>query len=258
VIIRKSPAEIETMARAGRVVAETIALIGEQLRPGVTTADLDEVADEFIRSHGGTSSFKGYRGYPAAICTSPNDMVVHGIPSGRTLSEGDILSVDVGVILDGFVADSAYTFAVGEISAEALRLLEACQAALAAGIEQCRPGNHLTDLSHAIQTVTEGAGFSVVRSLVGHGIGRAMHEDPQIPNYGAPGRGPELATGMTFAIEPMINAGGADIYLHDDNWSISTTDGSLSAHFEHTVAITEEGPRILTAIEKPAGALLLP
>jgi methionyl aminopeptidase len=258
VIIRKSPAEIETMARAGRVVAETIALIGEQLRPGVTTAELDEVADEFIRSHGGTSSFKGYRGYPAAICTSPNDMVVHGIPSGRTLSEGDILSVDVGVILDGFVADSAYTFGVGEISAEASRLLEACQAALAAGIEQCRPGNHLTDLSHAIQTVTEGAGFSVVRSLVGHGIGRAMHEDPQIPNYGAPGRGPELATGMTFAIEPMINAGGADIYLHDDNWSISTVDGSLSAHFEHTVAITEEGPRILTAIEKPAGALLLP
>ena len=257
-IIRKSPAEIETMARAGRVVAETIALIGEQLRPGVTTAELDEVADEFIRSHGGTSSFKGYRGYPAAICTSPNDMVVHGIPSGRTLSEGDILSVDVGVILDGFVADSAYTFGVGEISAEASRLLEACQAALAAGIEQCRPGNHLTDLSHAIQTVTEGAGFSVVRSLVGHGIGRAMHEDPQIPNYGAPGRGPELATGMTFAIEPMINAGGADIYLHDDNWSISTVDGSLSAHFEHTVAITEEGPRILTAIEKPAGALLLP
>src|SRR5919108_851498 len=171
------------MARAGRVVAETIALIGEQLRPGVTTVELDEVADEFIRSHGGTSSFKGYRGYPAAICTSPNDMVVHGIPSGRTLSEGDILSVDVGVILDGFVADSAYTFGVGEISAEASRLLEACQAALAAGIVQCRPGNHLTDLSHAIQTVTEGAGFSVVRSLVGHGIGRAMHEDPQIPNY---------------------------------------------------------------------------
>jgi len=257
-IIRKSPTEIETMAQAGRVVVDTLALVGEQLRPGVTTAELDQIADEFIRSQGGTSSFKGYRGYPAAICTSPNDMVVHGIPSGRSLSEGDILSVDVGVIRDGFVADSAYTFAVGEISPTAARLLEACKAALAAGIAQCRPGNHLSDVSHAIQTTTEEAGFAVVRSLVGHGIGRAMHEDPQIPNYGAPGRGPELAPGMTFAIEPMINAGGAEIYLHDDNWSISTEDGSLSAHFEHTVAITEEGPRILTASEKPAGALLLP
>jgi len=257
-IIRKSPTEIETMAQAGRVVVDTLALVGEHLRPGVTTAELDQIADDFIRSQGGTSSFKGYRGYPAAICTSPNDMVVHGIPSGRGLSEGDILSVDVGVIRDGFVADSAYTFAVGEISPEAARLLEACKAALAAGIAQCRPGNHLSDVSHAIQTTTEEAGFAVVRSLVGHGIGRAMHEDPQIPNYGAPGRGPELAPGMTFAIEPMINAGGAEIYLHDDNWSISTEDGSLSAHFEHTVAITEEGPRILTASEKAAGALLLP
>jgi methionyl aminopeptidase len=245
-IIRKSPSEIETMARAGRVVADTLALVGEHLRPGITTGELDQIADEFIRSRGGTSSFKGYRGYPAAICTSPNDMVVHGIPSGRSLSEGDILSVDVGVIKDGFVADSAYTFAVGEISPEAARLLEACQEALAAGIEQCRPGNHLSDVSHAIQTATEEAGFAVVRSLVGHGIGRAMHEDPQIPNYGAPGRGPELASGMTFAIEPMINAGGADVVIHDDEWSISTADGSLSAHFEHTVAVTEDGPRILT------------
>ena len=246
------------MARAGRVVADTLALVGEHLRPGVTTAELDQIADEFIRSQGATSSFKGYRGYPAAICTSPNDMVVHGIPSGRSVAQGDILSVDVGVIRDGFVADSAYTFAVGEISHAAGRLLEACKAALTAGIEQCRPGNHLSDVSHAIQTSTEEAGFAVVRSLVGHGIGRAMHEDPQIPNYGAPGRGPELAPGMTFAIEPMINAGTAEIYLHDDNWSISTEDGSLSAHFEHTVAITDEGPRILTLAEKPAGALLLP
>jgi methionyl aminopeptidase len=258
VIIRKSPAEVEKMARAGQVVSDTIALVGEHVRPGVTTSELDEIADEFIRSRGGTSSFKGYRGYPAAICTSPNDMVVHGIPSSRTLSEGDILSVDVGVILDGFVADSAYTFAVGEVSPEAARLLEACQTGLAAGIEQCRAGNHLSDVSHAIQTATEEAGFSVVRSLVGHGIGRSMHEDPQIPNYGAPGRGPELATGMTFALEPMITAGGAEIYLHDDNWSISTLDGSLSAHFEHTVAVTEDGPRILTTAEKPASALLLP
>jgi methionyl aminopeptidase len=257
-IIRKSPAEIETMAKAGRVVADTLALVGEHVRPGVTTAELDELADEFIRSQGGTSSFKGYRGYPASICTSPNEMVVHGIPSGRTLADGDILSVDVGVSLDGFVADSAYTFPVGDVSMEAERLLEACRAALAAGIAQCRPGNRLSDLSHAIQTTTEEAGFSVVRSLVGHGIGRAMHEDPQIPNYGAPGRGPELSAGMTFEIEPMINAGGPDIYLHDDDWSISTDDGALSAHFEHTVAITDEEPRILTTDKNRAGALLLP
>ncbi len=257
-IIRKSPTEIETMANAGRVVADTLALVGEHVRPGVTTAELDELADEFIRSQGGTSSFKGYRGYPASICTSPNEMVVHGIPDARPLSEGDILSVDVGVSLDGFVADSAYTFAVGDVSADAERLLEVCQAALAAGIAQCRPGNRLYDISHAIQTTTEEAGFSIVRSLVGHGIGRSMHEEPQIPNYGAPGRGPELASGMTFAIEPMINAGGPDIYLHDDGWSISTEDGALSAHFEHTVAITDEDPRILTTDKNRAAALLLP
>jgi len=246
------------MAKAGRVVADTLALVGEHVRPGVTTAELDELADEFIRSQGGTSSFKGYRGYPSSICTSPNDMVVHGIPDGRPLADGDILSVDVGVALGGFVADSAYTFPVGEITAEAERLLETCQVALAAGIAQCRPRNRLSDVSHAIQAATEEAGFSVVRSLVGHGIGRAMHEDPQIPNYGAPGRGPELASGMTFAIEPMINAGGPDIFLHDDDWSISTVDGALSAHFEHTVAITDEEPRILTTDKNRAGALLLP
>jgi methionyl aminopeptidase len=257
-IIRKSTSEIETMANAGRIVADTIALIGENLRPGITTAELDEVADEYIRAQGGTSSFQGYRGYPASICTSRNDVVVHGIPDGTALSEGDILSVDVGVILDGFVADSAYTFPVGEISSDAERLLEGCQAALAAGIAQCRPGNRLSDVSHAVQLATEEAGFSVVRSLVGHGIGRSMHEDPQIPNYGPPGRGPELAPGMTFAIEPMINAGSPDVYLHDDEWSISTADRSLSAHFEHTVAVTDEGPRILTTTQNPAGALLLP
>jgi methionyl aminopeptidase len=257
-IIRKSSSEIETMASAGRIVADTIALIGENLRPGVTTAELDELADEYIRSQGGTSSFLGYRGYPASICTSPNDVVVHGIPDGTKLSEGDILSVDVGVILEGFVADSAFTFPVGGISPEAERLLEGCQAALAAGIAQCRPGNRLSDVSHAIQRATEDAGFSVVRSLVGHGIGRSMHEDPQIPNYGPPGRGPELAPGMTLAIEPMINAGGADVFLHEDGWSISTADGSLSAHFEHTVAVTDEGPRVLTTANNRAGALLLP
>jgi methionyl aminopeptidase len=257
-IIRKSTSEIETMASAGRIVADTIALLGEHIRPGVSTGELDELADDFIQSQGGVSSFKGYRGYPASICTSPNDMVVHGIPNGRTVTEGDILSVDVGVIFDGFVADSAFTFGVGSISADAERLLEGCQAALAKGIAQCRAGNHLSDVSHAIQVATEDAGFSVVRSLVGHGIGRAMHEDPQIPNYGPPGRGPELQPGMTFAIEPMINAGGPDVYLHDDEWSISTMDGSLSAHFEHTVAVTDDGPKILTVTPNPAETVLLP
>ena len=246
-IIRKAAAEIERMARAGEVVADTLALIGEHARPGVTTRDLDELADEHIRSRGGTPTFKGYRGYPASICTSPNEMVVHGIPGLYALSEGDILSVDVGVTLDGFVADSAYTFPIGEVSPEAERLLEGCQAALAAGIEECRVGNRLSDISHAIQRVTEEQGFSVVRSLVGHGVGRSMHEEPQIPNYGEPGRGPLLAEGMTFAIEPMITAGGPDVVLHDDEWSISSADGSLAAHFEHTVAITNDGPRILTA-----------
>jgi len=246
-IIRKATGEIERMARAGEVVADTLALIGEHARPGVTTQELDELADEFIRSRGGTPTFKGYRGYPASICTSPNEMVVHGIPGPYTLKDGDILSVDVGVTLDGFVADSAYTFPIGDVSADAERLLEGCQAALAAGIEQCRVGNRLSDISHAIQVTTEEQGFSVVRSLVGHGVGRSMHEEPQIPNYGEPGRGPLLAEGMTFAIEPMITAGGPDVVLHDDEWSISSADSSLAAHFEHTVAITADGPRILTA-----------
>jgi methionyl aminopeptidase len=247
VIIRKAPAEIDRMARAGEVVADTLALIGERAKAGVSTQELDELADDYIRSRGGVPTFKGYRGYPASICTSPNDMVVHGIPGLYALREGDVLSVDVGVTLDGFVADSAYTFPIGEISPEAERLLEGCQAALAAGIEQCRVGNRLSDISHAIQRVTEEHGFSVVRSLVGHGVGRSMHEEPQIPNFGEPGRGPLLSEGMTFAIEPMINAGSPDVVLHDDEWSISTADSSLSAHFEHTVAITEDGPRILTA-----------
>jgi len=254
VIIRKSPEEIERMARAGAVVAEVLALIGERAQPGVTTEELDTLADEFIRSQGGEPTFKGYRGYPASICASPNDLVVHGIPGPYALSEGDVLSVDVGVTLEGFVADSAYTFPIGEIPPEAERLLEACQAALAAGIARCRAENRLSDISHAIQAVTEESGFSVVRSLVGHGVGRSMHEEPQIPNYGEPGRGPRLSPGMTFAIEPMITAGSPDVVLHDDEWSISTADGSLAAHFEHTVAITEAEPRILTAARTPVGA----
>jgi methionyl aminopeptidase len=248
-IIRKSGKEIDAMARAGRVVADTLALLGESMRAGVTTAELDEIAEDYIRSQGGAPTFKGYHGFPASICTSPNSMVVHGIPGTYRVEEGDLLSVDVGVTLRGFVADSAFTFAVGEIDDETQRLLDVCQAALEAGIEQARAGNHVGDISAAIQRTTEEAGFAVVRSLVGHGIGRSMHEEPQIPNWGEPGRGPELAPGMTLAIEPMINAGAAEIVLADDRWSISTEDGSLSAHFEHTVAVTESEPRILTLAE---------
>jgi methionyl aminopeptidase len=246
VIIRKSSVEIETMARAGSVVASTLALLEELIQPGVTTAELDAAAEEFIRSHGGEPTFKGYRGYPAATCLSPNSMVVHGIPGKGTLEDGDILSVDVGVTLDGFVADSAWTYPVGAISPEAQRLLDVCRAALDAGIGEARVGNSIGDISEAVQTVTEAAGFSVIRSLVGHGVGRSMHEDPQVPNFVSSYRGPELKEGMTLAIEPMITAGGPDVYIHDDDWSISTADRSLAAHFEHTVAVTAAGPRILT------------
>jgi methionyl aminopeptidase len=252
VIIRKSAAELEQMERAAHVVAETLELLSENVRPGVTTQELDELAEQFIRSRGGVPTFKGYRGYPASICTSPNAMVVHGIPGPYVLRDGDLLSVDVGVTLGGFVGDSAYTFPVGEVSEDVLRLLETGKAALVAGIEQAWPGNHLSDIGHAVQKVTEDAGFSVVRSLVGHGVGRKMHEDPQIPNFGEPGRGPVLQTGMTLAIEPMITAGGPEVYLHDDDWSISTEDGSLSAHFEHTVAVTETGPKVLTQRLEPS------
>jgi methionyl aminopeptidase len=255
VIIRKSEHEIETMARAGRVVADTLALVQESIRPGVTTGELDRIADDYIRSQNGVPTFKGYKGYPAAICASPNAMVVHGIPGGYALEEGDVLAVDVGVTLDGFVADSAWTFPVGEISAEAERLLEVCERALYAGIEQAKLGNEVGDISEAVQRVTEEAGFSVIRSLVGHGVGRSMHEDPQVPNFASAYRGPQLREGMTIAIEPMITAGGAEIILHDDEWSISTEDASLSAHFEHTVAVTADGPRILTTA---GAAALLP
>jgi methionyl aminopeptidase len=250
----KSRSEIEGMARAGELVAETIAVVGEQIRPGVTTGELDRIAEEFIGALGGVPTSKGYRGFPAATCISPNSMVVHGIPGAHRVEEGDLISVDVGITLDGLIADSAYTFGVGEITEEARRLLDVCEEARDAGIEQARPGNHVGDISHAIQAVVEGAGFSVVRALVGHGVGRSYHEDPQIPNFGQPGRGPLLQAGMTVAIEPMITAGGAEVYVHDDEWSISTEDGSLAAHFEHTVAILEDGPRILTLAKTPAKA----
>jgi methionyl aminopeptidase len=248
-IIRKSAQEIETMARAGAVVADTLAVLEEQVQPGITTAELDRIAEWFIRSRGGAPTFKGYKGYPAATCLSPNAMVVHGIPGPAKLDDGDILSVDVGVTLDGFVADSAWTFPVGTISEDAQRLLDTCKAALEAGIAEVRAGNRIGDISRAVQAVTEAAGFSVIRSLVGHGVGRSMHEDPQVPNFVSVNTGPELKEGMTIAIEPMITAGGPDVYIHDDEWSISTSDGSLAAHFEHTVAVTAEGPRILTRNE---------
>jgi methionyl aminopeptidase len=248
-IERKSTAEIEAMARAGRVVAETLALLGDSLRPGMTTRDLDELAEEHIRAQGGVPTFKGYRGFPASICTSPNSMVVHGIPGAYRIEEGDLLSVDVGVTLEGLVADSAYTFAVGDVPESSQRLLEVGQAALEAGIEQARAGKRIGDISAAVQRTTEEAGFSVVRELVGHGVGRSMHEEPQIPNFGEPGRGPLLQPGMTLAIEPMITAGQASVYTAEDRWSIYTRDDSLACHFEHTVAVTEDGPRILTLAE---------
>jgi methionyl aminopeptidase len=257
VIIRKSPAEIEQMAEAGRVVADVIALLAEHMQPGVTTAELDELAEEHIHARGGIPTFKGYRGYPASICVSPNAMVVHGIPGEYALRSGDVVSVDVGVTLGGFVADSAWTFGVGEVSPEAEQLMQATRAALEAGIEQARTGNRVGDISAAVQRSAEGAGYAVIRSLVGHGVGRSMHEEPQIPNYGEAGRGPRLEPGMTLAIEPMISAGSPEIYVHDDQWSISTSDAALTAHFEHTVAVTEDRPRILTAAAE-VGAGLLP
>jgi methionyl aminopeptidase len=245
-IIRKSSREIEKIAAAGALVAETIAHTGALLRPGITTDELDAAAGAFIREHGGIPTSEGYKGYPKAICISPNDVVVHGIPDQFVVGDGDLVTIDVGVTLDGYIADSAYTFGVGEVSEIGQRLLEAGRDALIAGIAQAQPGNRVGDISAAVQHHVEGQGFSVVRSLVGHGVGRSYHEDPHIPNFGQPGRGPLLSEGMTLAIEPMITAGRPDVYVHDDEWSISTEDGSLAAHFEHTVAITAEGPQILT------------
>jgi methionyl aminopeptidase len=255
-IALKSKAEIEKMAASGAVVARVLQVMQDEIRAGVTTAHLDEVAEGLIREAGGTPTFKGYRGFPASICSSPNAMVVHGIPGPYVVSDGDILSVDVGVTLDGYVADSAWTFAVGEIPETTQRLLDTCERALAAGIEQAVPGNHVGDISAAVQGVTESEGFAVIRTLVGHGVGRSMHEEPQVPNFGEPGAGPELREGMTIAIEPMITAGTHEVVIADDEWSISTADDSMSAHFEHTIAITSAGPRILTArkVAEPTGA----
>jgi methionyl aminopeptidase len=245
-IIRKSPEEIDKIADAGQILARCLTMLRGKARPGVTTLDLDQAAEKFIRSQGATPAFKGYRGFPGSICASPNSMVVHGIPGAFKLSRGDILSIDVGVVLDGWVADAAVTVPIGQISPVARRLLDTTKAALFAAAEEVRPGNHLGDVSHAVQKRVEADGFSVVRSLVGHGIGRDMHEDPQIPNFGDPGTGVELLPGMVLAVEPMVNVGDHAIRMGSDNWSVYSQDGSLAAHFEHTVAVTEEGPRILT------------
>jgi methionyl aminopeptidase len=259
VIVRKSGAEIERMAKAGRLVADTITHVGEHLEPGITTLQLDRIAEDYIRSNGGVPTSMGYKGYPRAICISVNEVVVHGIPGPREVQDGDVVTIDVGVTLDGMIADSASTFGVGTIGDEAVRLLDAGRRALAAGIEQAVPGNRVGDISHAFQRFVEGAGFSVIRALVGHGVGRSYHEDPHIPNFGEPARGPLLSEGMTIAIEPMITAGGPDVVIADDEWTISTADRSLSAHFEHTVAIADpDGPRILTlrAADRELASLL--
>ena len=245
-IVRKSAEEIEAIAAAGRALARCLRLLRAKARPGVTTGELDEAAEKFIRSQGGEPAFKGYRGFPGSICASPNSMVVHGIPGPHRLTRGDVLSVDVGVVLDGWVADAAITIPVGNVTPLAKRLLGTTRAALFDAVDQCRPGHRLGDVSSAVQQRVEADGFSVIRSLVGHGIGREMHEDPQIPNYGTAGTGPELAEGMVFAIEPMVNAGAHEVRMGSDNWAIYSRDGSLAAHFEHTVAVTADGPRILT------------
>jgi methionyl aminopeptidase len=246
VIIKKSPAEIERMARAGAILVDTLDLLESKIRPGVSTAELDGAAERFIRSRGGAPTFKGYRGFPGSICASPNAMVVHGIPGPYRLKEGDVISIDVGVTFDGWVADAARTFPVGEIDSQAQNLLSATEESLYAGVNECRPGNRMGDVSSAIQRVAEGAGLSVVRSLVGHGVGRSMHEDPQVPNYGSPGKGPQLKEGMVIAVEPMTTAGGPNVRVAGDGWAIFSLDGSPAAHFEFTVAITAEGPRVLT------------
>jgi methionyl aminopeptidase len=246
VIIKKSPEEIAKMEAAGAILVATLELLESKIRPGVSTAELDEAAERFIRSRGAIPTFKGYRGFPGSICASPNAMVVHGIPGRYRLERGDIISIDVGVTLDGWVADAARTFPVGEVSAEAENLMSATRQSLMAGVENVRVGNRMGDVSHAIQQVAEGAGLAVVRSLVGHGVGRSMHEDPQVPNYGSRGKGPLLVEGMVIAIEPMTTAGRPAVRVASDGWAIFSQDSSLAAHFEFTVAVTGEGPKILT------------
>jgi methionyl aminopeptidase len=245
-IIKKNPDEIDRMAASGDILVRTMNLLAGKIRPGVTTRELDQAAERFIRSQGAVPAFKGYRGFPGSICASPNSMIVHGIPGHYKLAKGDILSIDIGVIYDGWVADAARTFAVGPISPVAQKLLKVTEESLMVAVPQCRAGNRLGDIGHAVQQHVEAAGLSVVRSLVGHGIGRDMHEDPQIPNYGEPNAGIVLEEGMVLAVEPMVTAGRHAVRVADDHWSIFSQDGSLAAHFEFTIAITADGPRILT------------
>ncbi|HZG86978.1 type I methionyl aminopeptidase [Paenibacillus sp.] len=246
-IICKSQAELGVLREAGRIVAETHRLLAQAIRPGVTTAELNDIADRYIRSQKAVPSFKGYNDFPASICTSVNEQLVHGIPSAdRMLQDGDIISIDVGAKYEGYHGDSAWTYPVGTISDTAARLLQVTEASLYAGLEQAKPNARLYDISHAIQKVVEDAGFSIVREYVGHGIGTNLHEEPQIPNYGLPNRGPRLKPGMTLAIEPMVNVGERYVRTLSDNWTVVTVDGSLCAHFEHTIAITEDGYEILT------------
>ena len=245
-IIRKTPEQVDQMAAAGDILVRTLNILKSKARPGVTTLELDEAAEKFIRSQGAVPSFKGYRGFPGSICASPNSMVVHGIPGEYECKRGDVLSIDIGVTYEGWVADAAVTVPIGPISTEAKRLLEVTSNSLFDGTRQMVPGNHLGDVSHAIQSSVESNGLSVIRTLVGHGIGREMHEEPQVPNFGEAGRGPELEIGTVLAIEPMVNAGGPLVRMGDDGWSVFSEDGSLAAHFEFTVAITPDGPRILT------------
>ena len=247
-IVCKSPAEIERMRAANQLVARVLRELKEAVRPGVTTAELDALAEARIAEAGAVAAFKGYHGYPATICASVNEQVVHGIPSSRTLSDGDIVSIDLGARLDGFYGDAAVTVAVGRIGDRATELLQVTEEALHKAIEKVRVGARISDLGHAVQRHVEAHGFSVVREFVGHGIGASMHEEPQIPNYGEPGRGPRLTEGMVLAIEPMVNMGKAAVKILDDGWTAVTRDGSLSAHFEHTVAVTAGGPRVLTML----------
>ena len=242
------------MARAGEILVAALEDLQERVAPGVSTEELDRAAERFIRSRGAVPTFKGYRGFPGSICASPNEMVVHGIPGPQRLTEGDIISIDVGVTLDGWVADAARTLPVGPIGQTEQNLLAATEASLLAGVAECRAGNRMGDMSSAIQRVAEGAGLSVVRSLVGHGVGRNMHEDPQVPNYGKPGKGPLLEEGMVIAVEPMMTAGRAAVRVGGDGWAIFSEDGSPAAHFEFTVAITGDGPRVLTPWHEPAAA----
>lgn len=242
----KSPSQIELMRKAGRIVAETLELMREHVSPGVTTLDLDRIAEEYIRKCGAVPAFKGYHGFPATLCTSVNEEVVHGIPSLRKLESGDIISIDCGAVIDGYYGDAAVTLAIGEISPDKEKLLKVTEESLMKGISQAKTGNRLYDVSHAVQAHVENNGFSVVRDYVGHGIGRAMHEEPQIPNFGKPGRGPRLEVGMVLAIEPMVNVGRYDVITLNDDWTVVTRDRKPSAHFEHTVAITANGPDILT------------